>query len=140
MHAYHLLHSDAPLDLMCKSVQQNGGISGEGEHKVGGFGGLWMIQHPLNLMSRGILFSPMSRNSEGQAKKQQQQSADTARLQWPQYKTMNIMRSCFTNHHSKTSVYFKVFCKKGDYYYFNFYNFLAVQMPRAPFPGSTPPS
>lgn len=69
MHAYHLLHSGAPLDLMWKSVQQNGGISGEGEPKVGDFGGLGMIQRPLNLMSRGILFSPVSRNSEGQAKK-----------------------------------------------------------------------
>lgn len=69
MHAYHLLHSGAPLDLMWKSVQQNGGISSEAGHKVGDFGGLWMIQHPLNLMSRGILFSPVSRNSEGQAKK-----------------------------------------------------------------------
>lgn len=122
MHAYHLLHSGAPLDLMWKSVQQNGGISGEGEHKVGDFGGLGMIQRPLNLMSRGILFSPVSRNSEGQAKKQQQQqSADTARLQWPQYETMNIMRSCFTNHHSiETGVDFKVFCRKGDYYCFFF--------------------
>lgn len=125
MHAYHLLHSGAPLDLMWKSVQQNGGISGEGEPKVGDFGGLGMIQRPLNLMSRGILFSPVSRNSEGQAKKnQQQQSADTARLQRPQYKTMNIMRSCFPNHHSiETGVDFKVFCRKGDYYCYFFFNF-----------------
>lgn len=117
MHAYHLLHSGAPLDLMWKSVQQNGGISGEGEHKVGDLGGLWMIQHPLNLMSRGILFSPPCQETvRDKQKQQQQQSADTARLQWPQYRTMNIMRSCFTNHRSiKTSVYFKVFCKKRGF-------------------------
>lgn len=64
MHAYHLLHSDAPLDLMWRSVLQNGGISGEGEHKVYDICGLWMIQHLLNLMCRGILFSQCQVNSE----------------------------------------------------------------------------
>lgn len=54
MHAYHLLHSDAPLEIMWRSVQQNGGISGEGEHKVDDSCGSRMIQHPLNLMFRGI--------------------------------------------------------------------------------------
>lgn len=64
MHAYHLLHSDAPLDLMWRSVQQNGGISGERAPKVDDFCGLWMIQHPLNLMSGGILFSPCQETRE----------------------------------------------------------------------------
>lgn len=40
MHAYYLLHSGAPLDLMWRSVQQNGGISGGGEPKVDNFCGL----------------------------------------------------------------------------------------------------
>lgn len=88
MHAYYLLHSGAPLDLMWRSVQQNGGISGEGEQKVDNFGGLWMIQYPLNLMSGGILFSPCQETGaetgmDKQKKKKQQQYAYTARLQWP---------------------------------------------------------
>lgn len=37
MQAYYPLHSGAPLDLMWRSVQQNGGISGEGEQKVDHF-------------------------------------------------------------------------------------------------------
>lgn len=64
MHAYYLLHSGAPLDIMWRTVQHNGGISGEGEQKVDNFRGLWMIQHPLNLMSGGILFSPCKETEE----------------------------------------------------------------------------
>lgn len=64
MHVYYLLHSGALLDLIWRSVQQNGGISGEGQQKVDDFGGLWMIQHLLNLMSRSILFSPCQETGE----------------------------------------------------------------------------
>lgn len=81
---------------MWRSVQQNGGISGEREHKVDDFCGLRMIQHPLDRMSGGILFSPCQKTVRDEQKnknQQQKQYADTARLQWPQYKykTMNII-------------------------------------------------
>lgn len=109
MHAYYLLHSGAPLDLMWRSVQQNGGISGEGEQKVDNFCGLWMIQHPFNLMSGGILFSPCQETGEEMDK---QKTPKNYMLTQPDCSglriSMNITRSRLSNHHSyEMSVYFK---------------------------------